>query len=78
MSPFRGRRGHGGGRGHLSSKVVVVVVVVVGRLLRAELSPAVKWMVVRSIPFDRLCLVVYSSRLIWVQTMAMTTAGYML
>jgi len=57
----------------LSAKDVVAV----ARLLRAKLSSAVKWMVVRSIPFDGPCLVVYPSRPIWVQTMTMMIAGYM-
>jgi len=62
--------------GSLSAKDVVAV----ARLLRAKLSSAVKWIVVKSIPFpfDGPCLVVYPSRPIWVQTMTMMIAGYML
>ena len=51
---------------------------VVGTLLPTELSIAVKWMVVRSNPFDR------SGRVLWTswpncrQTMMIMIAGYML
>jgi len=51
---------------------------VMGRSLPTELSMIVNWTVVRSNPFDRSCLVVYTSRPICMQTMMMMIAGYML